>query len=217
MTNHMDTNANAASTEGSGEPTRCAICLDSLELIILPCCGSAATVTSTTRFCQTCIEIICRMAGGTGTCPRCRGRLAIEHGSIVVPPPNIGRCRMCCQNRKQLVQADLCEACLAGTRNPLRYVCERCQRTQRIPHPMYKYQRTPAEYCNSSWACHQGCGDYTRWRIEADDLRLVPLTDRPESWGTEDWFEEVRRIRRQGGNGGGAASHSTEGSRCALM
>eukprot|EP00401_Gymnodinium_catenatum_P069646 CAMPEP_0117583738 /NCGR_PEP_ID=MMETSP0784-20121206/67193_1 /TAXON_ID=39447 /ORGANISM="" /LENGTH=157 /DNA_ID=CAMNT_0005384481 /DNA_START=218 /DNA_END=691 /DNA_ORIENTATION=+ len=157
------------------------------------------------------------MADGVGTCPRCRGRLAIEDGAVVVPPPNIGRCRMCCQNGKQLVHANLCEACLAGSRNPLRYICERCQLVQRIPHPMYKYQPTPVEYCNSSWACHQRCGDFTRWRILPDDLHLVPAADRPESWGTEDWFEEVRRIRRQGGGGGGGAPNQAAGSLCSFM
>mmetsp|Transcript_15548 Transcript_15548/g.32405 ORF Transcript_15548/g.32405 Transcript_15548/m.32405 type:complete len:215 (-) Transcript_15548:284-928(-) len=204
--NDVPAEENTAARTGSGEPTLCAICLDSPDLIILPCCGSAASVTSTTRFCQACIEVICRMAGGVGMCPRCRGRLAVEGGKVVVPPPNIGRCRMCCQNGKQLVQDSLCEACLAGTRNPLRYICERCQLVQRIPHPMYRYQPTPAKYCKSSWACHQRCGGYTRWRILPEDLRFVPVADRPERWGTEDWFEEVRRIRRQGEGGAGNAS-----------
>mmetsp|Transcript_5077 Transcript_5077/g.7047 ORF Transcript_5077/g.7047 Transcript_5077/m.7047 type:complete len:181 (-) Transcript_5077:581-1123(-) len=32
-------------------------------------------------------------------------------------------------------------------------------------------------------ACHQGCADYTHWRIVADDVKLIPSGMAPEIWG----------------------------------
>merc|ERR1712013_752187 len=33
-----------------------------------------------------------------------------------------------------------------------------------------------------TWACHRGCGDYTIWRIKADQVENVPAADKPASW-----------------------------------
>jgi len=137
------------------------------------------------------------MAGGIGTCPRCRERLQIKQGSILIPPPNIGRCVMCSHKCKELFRGTkLCKDCFEGVENPYRYLCKQCHRVQRIYHPMYKYQSTPTEHGNVTWACHRGCRNYTNWRIVPEDIRLIPIVKRPESWGNEDWFNEVRRIRR---------------------
>ncbi len=173
----------------------CAVCLDSTELVLMPCCGRE---TSTTRFCQLCIGTICSLApGGFGQCPKCRKTITIEDGKISLATRK-GKCRMCCQGNKVIVQQGLCEACLYGSQFTLAYECDRCHRTQRIPHPMWRYQPAPDAYGGATWACHRGCGDYTHWRVIPADLPRVPLQDRPESWGTEAWMDEVRAtVRRQ--------------------
>jgi hypothetical protein len=177
------------------ERLTCAVCLDAdPDLVPMPCCGRE---TSSTRFCKLCIETICRLApGNCGQCPTCRQTITIEEGAVVLATRR-GRCRMCCQNNKVLPERNLCEACLYGSMHKLRYECDRCRRTQRIPHPMWRYQADPDSFGSATWACHQRCGGYTHWRVTPADLPLVPMQDRPASWGTEAWMEQVRAARRQ--------------------
>ena len=96
-----------------------------------------------------------------------------------------------------IVERNLCEPCLYGSLHTLRYECDGCHRTQRIPHPMWRYQADPDSYGGATWACHQRCGSYTHWRVIPADLPRVPMQDRPASWGTEAWMEQVRAARRQ--------------------
>jgi hypothetical protein len=78
------------------------------------------------------------------------------------------------------------------------YPIQSSQATQRIPHPMWRYQPSAATFGNVTWAC-QRCGDYTNWRVHPDDADGVPLGDAPESWGVrERWLEDVRRTRNEG-------------------
>jgi len=44
---------------------------------------------------------------------------------------------------------------------------------------MYRYQRSPAEYGDTTWACNATCFRQTRWRIHPRDLGLVPIEDVP--------------------------------------
>ena len=175
----------------------CGVCLDSTELIRMPCCGRDE---ATTRFCLVCIQMICELApesDGRGRCPKCREEIMIADGAVVVAPKNVGRCRMCCQPGKTLVESNTCDACALGSRHPLRYECDRCGRTQRIPHPMWRYQPTPDRHGSATWACHQRCGDYTHWRCIPEDLASVPSWDRPQAWGLEDEVVSRVRARRQ--------------------
>ena len=88
----------------------------------------------------------------------------------------------------------VCDACTMGSRHRLRYECRGCGGAQMIPHPMWRYQPSPAAFGDVSWACHVRCGDYTKWRVLPSDLPRVPLADAPESWGVRDeWLAGVRQ------------------------
>jgi hypothetical protein len=135
------------------------------------------------------------------------------------------RCAVCNQVRPVVARGRgrgqqavaLCGACSVGVRQPLRYECQGCGETQRIPHPMYRYQDDgPHAFGNNTWACHSGrClnqpgnnGGFTRWRVVAEDVGRVPPEEAPDSWGRrEEWLARVRRQRRleaaTGGRGGG--------------
>ncbi len=69
-----------------------------------------------------------------------------------------------------------------GRQHALLYECDRCHRLQRIPHPMWRYQTSPDSFGDTSWACHVGCGAFTRWRVAPRELHLVPLHDVPGTW-----------------------------------
>ena len=62
---------------------------------------------------------------------------------------------------------------------------------------MYRYQPDPTSFGAATWACHQGCHDYTTWRIVPRDVDKVPLDDAPEGWGwREQEIEVIRQLRR---------------------
>jgi len=182
------------------EITTCAVCLDATELTMMPCCGTEA---ASTRFCLRCLQVICEMAPeGRGRCPNCRTEIMVAEGhlghEVVKAPVNMGRCRVCCQGNKVIVEKGMCGACALGSRHALRYECDRCHRTQRIAHPMWRYQPAPGQYGSATWACHQRCGDYTHWRVLPNDLSSVPAWDRPQLWGLADpVIAEVRQHRQR--------------------
>mmetsp|Transcript_19060 Transcript_19060/g.59942 ORF Transcript_19060/g.59942 Transcript_19060/m.59942 type:complete len:194 (-) Transcript_19060:67-648(-) len=176
--------------DAAADDVVCGVCLISRELVDMPCCPGE---NSTTKFCLRCLTLICQHAGGVGKCPKCRKHIVIEDGTVALNTKHM-QCHMCRQMRI-ITGNSMCDACNAGTRRPLTYECERCHRHQVIPHPMYRYQPTPEEYCNSSWACHQGCGDYTRWRVIGRDVANVPPDDAPESWGLAD--AQLARVRAE--------------------
>uniref|UniRef100_A0A7S3B0G0 Uncharacterized protein n=1 Tax=Haptolina ericina TaxID=156174 RepID=A0A7S3B0G0_9EUKA len=106
----------------------------------------------------------------------------------------------CCNQVRVIVETRgrlmLCDACFLGMNRPLVYECEGCGRYQRIPHPMYRYQPTPGEFGNTSWACQVRCGAQTHWRLKPSELDRVPAEDCPDSWGVRDeWLASIRAQR----------------------
>ena len=177
----------------------CAVCLETFNdtdcvPARLPCCQRE---TSTFGVCLGCLEEICNHytveAGRVGKCPRCRERLYVSADGVVsnAPQPR-GKCRTCLQERV-LLAGGKCDACLLGSQFALTYECDRCGGHQRIPHPMWRDQASPGEFGSVTWACHNACGDYTRWRVIAADLGRVPMHDTPEGWDMLDsWLEQLR-------------------------
>ena len=115
-----------------------------------------------------------------------------------------GTCRLCMQEKDLVDERSVCDACAYGARFPLRHECSVCAHVQRIPHPMWRYQASAEAFGNVAWACHGRCGDFTRWRVVAQDVRLVPPEDAPASWGTTDaWLAGIRRA--MGGDDAGTS------------
>ncbi|EEH57116.1 uncharacterized protein MICPUCDRAFT_47417 [Micromonas pusilla CCMP1545] len=166
----------------------------------MPCCDRDG---ATMAFCVGCVDIICSQGpGGVGRCPKCRALVRRSNDGargVFVGAELHGTCRMCLQSRTIVdVERNVCDACELGARHALWYECRACAATQRIPHPMWRYQPSAATFGNVTWAC-QRCGDYTNWRVHPDDADGVPLGDAPESWGVrERWLEDVRRTRNEG-------------------
>lgn len=206
------------------EESTCAICYESFEnnsngtrKAIMPCCevDQASTV-----FCIRCIELICQRYSSQddniGKYPKCSQYIQVNGGEVVKSTAPLVECSVCKQKRlphggstttaNTVREKVVCVACYIGIHNRLRYECERCQRIQMIPHPMYRYQEHPTSFSTSTWACHSRCHDYTRWRIIAADVRIVPVDDAPNSWGLQqEEIETIRSIRRaelQGISGG---------------
>ena len=65
-----DVGPDAAGVEPDAAQT-CAICLDSTDLVRLPCCERESAADSSTRFCLECLGLHCDHSGGVGRCPRC--------------------------------------------------------------------------------------------------------------------------------------------------
>lgn len=62
---------------------------------------------------------------------------------------------------------------------------------------MWKYQPSPQEFSGDTWACHVGCGTYTKWRIKTSDIEKIPAQEAPESWGLrEEWLRQVGAQRQ---------------------
>lgn len=191
----------------AGESFQCAVCWDDTSAAgeaRLPCCVIPAA--SSTRYCHSCIAVICASApGNVGRCPNCRSYLRIGAGGAIEEADAVDTCTLC-QQVRVIVETrgggrlKLCGACSMGQRHTLRYECEQCRRFQRIPHPMYRYQPTPQQFGDVSWACHQRCRAQTHWRVHPEDVLAVPADDAPEGWGMrEAWFDAVRQQRRREG------------------
>eukprot|EP01052_Picozoa_sp_SAG31_P029186 SAG31_NODE_2881_length_4958_cov_3.159086_4_plen_245_part_00 len=181
--------------------SQCAICLEpdlgtpALQRAEMPCC---ARQSSTIAYCVPCIRIICERApGSVGQCPTCRSFVRIDATGSVHRAVQVAQCLLCRQERV-IADEGCCGQCLLGKRLPLRYECERCHQLQRIPHPMWKYQPSPGEYGNDTWACRRRCGSQTRWRVYPADAHYIPPEEAPESWGRRDeWLAAVRAARMQ--------------------
>lgn len=209
---------------GGGDDT-CAICYcEQVAAWRMPCC---ARPDSDLKYCRRCLEIVardyCPADLSLGICPTCRGYFRLRRGpadgrgrvllgsadpaeiarSLLVveeAEPPLNPCRMCTQLRVLPPGTNgLCAKCDIGQRVCLRYECERCGRTQSIPHPMFDYQPSPREFGSATWACHQRCGDYTHWRILETDLGKIPVVYRPAAWGPEAWLEAVGERSRASG------------------
>eukprot|EP00947_MAST-08B_sp_MAST-8B-sp1_P004338 g4338.t1 len=193
--------APAAAAAGGSKAPDCAVCLEPIagglgSAARLPCCFNPE---SSTQYCTRCIEIICeRSPGRVGRCPTCRTahiRFNEATGDIELAE-RVHPCHMCRQARV-IVDGGLCEACALGVSVVLSYECEGCGGIQRIPHPMWRYQAHPGEFGNTSWACHRGCGGYTKWRVAPEDVHRVPLHDTPAGWPDrrDDWLASIREQR----------------------
>ncbi|CAJ1380789.1 unnamed protein product [Effrenium voratum] len=184
------------------EKVPCSICFEECTPLSMPCCGKEK---STIHYCLPCIEVVCRLGDGLGRCPTCRQCIKADDGRVIVAEET-GHCATCRQAAR-LVEGGQCEACLLGSRFCFSYECSRCRQVQRIPHPMWRYQGSPIEFGTSTWACHQQCGDFTHWRILAEDAARVPDMECPEGWGRrEHWMQEVRNHRHPHHQRGGDCS-----------
>mmetsp|Transcript_33960 Transcript_33960/g.70616 ORF Transcript_33960/g.70616 Transcript_33960/m.70616 type:complete len:396 (-) Transcript_33960:396-1583(-) len=194
--------------DGRGEAC-CAVCLDEViphssskvSFAKLPCCGQADE-TNTVKVCSACVVLLTQpTADGSsrvGRCPRCRSWIAVcaPDGSA---PLNLdistvaiaGTCRECNQSKENLVDDNVCDACFVGKRIPLLYECEQCHGTQRIPHPMYRYQYSPGDFGKKTWSCEGDCQAFTHWRIRHDQIVQIPVGDSP--WPESDWSATARK------------------------
>mmetsp|Transcript_22173 Transcript_22173/g.55909 ORF Transcript_22173/g.55909 Transcript_22173/m.55909 type:complete len:221 (-) Transcript_22173:498-1160(-) len=194
-----------------GDPTvqpdpgsdECAICWrDDVRGTAMPCCaptqGSRGML-----YCKRCLHLICLTdtRNQFGKCPTSRKLFALvpcdgeDSGmrldfDVAVPR---GRCDLCRQITS-LPDPPYCAQCRLGRQHQFRYECQRCRRWQTIPHPMWKYQaHGPAEFGNTTWACHRGCDDYTFWRVHPEDAWQIPDAECPGSWGRrEQWLAVIR-------------------------
>eukprot|EP00731_Ephydatia_muelleri_P010666 Em0005g1252a len=179
----------------------CSVCLQDVSLtdkVTMPCCSRKS---STVQHCRRCIETIVQngIRSSIGRCPACRAYFVMQGGLPVTQTSVPRECVMCCQVKEIAdPNRELCSACMLGAEFSFRYECDRCHRVQTIPHPMWLYQPTPSTFTGASWACHRGCGDYTKWRIVPDDLERVPLEHAPEAWGMrEKWLAAIREQRKR--------------------
>jgi len=113
----------------------------------------------------------------------------------------VGQCGMCLQQRELPPgMRGLCAKCDLGQTLALRYECNRCHKTQMIPHPMFSYQASPTTYSSATWACHQRCGDYTKWRIVPEDMAKIPVAHCPAEWGPQEaWLQQIAEQSRRPG------------------
>jgi len=179
-----------------GELFQCAVCYEDCPASSeaqMPCCYNP---TSTLRYCQQCVEIICESP--PGRCPTCSSPIQMSSNGVVTSSERQDPCRMCGQTRTIVDdQRMICECCMLGLRYCFNYECDSCHRVQRIPHPMWKYQELPTAFSQDTWACHLGCQAQTHWRIIPEQAGLVPPEHCPVSWGRrEEWLEAVRAQRR---------------------
>mmetsp|Transcript_13463 Transcript_13463/g.18433 ORF Transcript_13463/g.18433 Transcript_13463/m.18433 type:complete len:213 (-) Transcript_13463:168-806(-) len=177
--------------------TSCAICYtEDITAVKMPCCWRE---DGTMKFCPVCIKVLCDQSPGqVGRCPVCRAHFRLDPGTGRPQLcQNVGRCQVCCQEDKTIVQNNLCDACHLGTRYKFRYECENCHKFQIIPHPMWRYQERPDAFGNVSWACRARCMTYTKWRIVPHDASKVPPQECPDSWGRrEEWIGNIRHQSR---------------------
>jgi hypothetical protein len=202
-------------SENGSNVLQCAICFDEamasskrITFAKFPCCGHSGTEeTTTVKICNACVLVITSpTSDGTsriGRCPRCRVWIVVKTPQStddfeleITAVAAAGQCLVCNQVKEHLVEDEsVCDACFVGRRHPFLYECQQCHVTQRIPHPMYRYQAMPDQFGNATWACQGRCGSFTNWRIRADQLPLVPVGDAPDAWGED--FMETARMRVQ--------------------
>lgn len=195
---------------------QCAICFDEaltggsvslnrVKFANLPCCGGKqeGSTASFIKVCTSCILVLTSPSSTgshrIGRCPRCLGWIKVqlpepaEKNVVVIEKVDVsGPCLICNQNKDVLVENDnICDSCFLGRRQPLKYECQQCHHIQKIPHPMYRYQKTKDQFGNVTWACQGKCGRFTKWKIQPEELHRIPLGDAPKSWGT-DYIKNAR-------------------------
>jgi hypothetical protein len=212
--NHACETSHTGSENGSNV-LQCAICFDEamasskrITFAKFPCCGHSGTEeTTTVKICTACVLVLTSPTSDgssrIGRCPRCRVWIVVKTPQStddfeleITAVTTAGQCLVCNQVKAHLVEDEsVCDACFVGRRHPFLYECQQCHVTQRIPHPMYRYQDKPDQFGNVTWACQGRCGSFTNWRIRADQLPLIPVGDAPDAWGED--FMETARMRVQ--------------------
>jgi hypothetical protein len=197
---------------------QCAICFDEaltggnvslnrVKFANLPCCGVQPEGCNVTfiKVCTSCILVLTSPSSSgshrVGRCPRCLSWIKVyipepaERNVVNVEKVDVsGQCLICNQHKEFLVDNDnVCDSCFLGRRQPLRYECQQCHGVQKIPHPMYRYQKTRDQFGNATWACQGKCGRFTKWKIQPEEVHRIPLGDAPKSWGSD--YIKVARDR----------------------
>mmetsp|Transcript_9242 Transcript_9242/g.13884 ORF Transcript_9242/g.13884 Transcript_9242/m.13884 type:complete len:227 (+) Transcript_9242:91-771(+) len=219
---------------GSEEMQQCAVCFeDRSSFVHFPCCGTGGREGRTsTKICPSCMRHIAASTDNICRCPRCRAWIKvnvledqISGGTedslqnnmprVTIALANTGKCNLCKQTKDIVMRnanAAYCDACYLGARNPLEYQCMRCHQTQIIPHPMYRYQPAWDEFGTATWACHQGCVDYTCWRIVPNMIARIPFGDQPEQWG-DNYIDLARQYVEMANE---RSRNAPSGSRCTI-
>lgn len=228
---------------------QCAICFDEaltgesialnrVKFANLPCCGrnQDGSSSSVIKVCTSCILVLTSPSSSTsqrvGRCPRCFEWIKVqlpqssEKNIVTVEKIDVsGPCLICNQNKDVLVENDnICDSCYLGRRQPLKYECQQCHGIQKIPHPMYRYQKSEDVFGNVTWACQGKCGRFTNWKIQPEELHRVPLGDAPKSWGTDYITLARKRVRilrqdltSQDYRGLGTSSLEDDPSQCLIL
>jgi len=179
---------------------------------------SGAASAAGEKICTACILVLTDPTSDgapsrVGRCPRCRTWIVATTKVSESPDDRNreqvdleiraletrGECQICCQDRPRLIsvsdETKVCDACFLGQRQPFLYECEQCHVWQRIPHPMYRYQRKPDQFGNMSWACQGRCANFAHWKIREDQIPLIPVGDTPAEWGDDYLRLAQQRVR----------------------
>ena len=208
----------------------------------LPCCSgggsghylapSTSSSSVATLLCSTCLWVLTAPTrDGTsrvGRCPCCRTWLVVTtpttspeatNGAASGSPPDVrlvsvaGKCQVCCQIKELLVEdSSVCDACFVGRHQPLVYQCEQCQSTQRIPHPLYRYQSSPNDGSEMKWNCST-CRKFCRWRLLLDQFSLIPVGDAPDTWDESPLRSARQRVQAARSAAAAAVDATTSQSR----
>jgi hypothetical protein len=173
----------------------------------LPCCGTEEDDDDNFKVCTACMLVLTMAtrdgASRVGRCPRCRTWISILTLHSTCADMDIqkletpGQCEVCQQIKQPLVSEDppICDACYLGKEVALGYECEECHNGQLINSTLYRSQLTSTSFGNEMWPCNS-CHKSTHWKIQFDQLPLIPAGDVPEEWG-DDFLELARtRVRR---------------------
>jgi len=183
------------------------------KLLSCPCCKSKGRPFDDANVCGTCLLVLTFPTSNgnrAGHCPLCKAWIRInlrkpkrtededfqERADGIKPDVEVrkitasGHCLTCNQDQDILVEGrSTCDSCFLALHAPLLYECKQCHGTQRIPFPLYRYQKTVKSFSTVRLKCNGKCQDLTRWRLKHNQVHLVPLCDAP--WQKK-WLEEAR-------------------------
>ncbi|KAL3923849.1 MAG: hypothetical protein SGILL_001408 [Bacillariaceae sp.] len=170
-----------------------------------PCC-EVSDYSENCNVCTACMLVLTVATkdgvSRVGRCPRCRSWISVNtlHSTSAVMDVSkleaSGKCETCLQMKQPLISENpsICDACFLGKEVPLDYECEECHQYQTIESTMYRSQPTATSVGNEMWPCNT-CQKSTHWKIQFEQLSLIPGGDFPEEWGND--FLELARRRVQ--------------------